>query len=471
MKRLILILLILSISGLVAAPNPDSSFAKWINTSNTPQARSDAFSNYLNVILNTKPNDAIIMADELIKFSNENNLKSGLAHAYEVKGKSNFLIGNLKESLKNLEKSLKFYEELKDKRGILSTSTNISVVYDNLGNYPKALHYNEVSVALAKELGAKVDIMNCYNNMGVIYDNLGDNLKALEYYNKCLDLSNEMGNLAGISSSQMNIALLHVDEKNHKEAVTYIDKSLDNAKKSGDILRISNAYNNIGYVYSKVKRFDEALKYYNEGLRQYVKLNEKKGVANSLYCIGELKMDMNKHADAIWYFDESLSLFKEIAHNYDLANNYEKRGRSYFVLGDNAKAIADCKLALQISEKIGTPEVSKEASECLANIYEKTGDKKNFEKYKAKLAEYNEILKSEETSKQIMMVEVRKQLVADSIAAVALLKHDNIISKESEENIRARDVAIGSGTVVFIIVGSMIARKKRTKKAKVSETV
>lgn len=471
MKRLILILFILSINGLLAVPNPDSSFAKWINTTNTPQARSDAFSNYLNVILNTKPDDAIIMADELIKFSKENNLKSGLAHAYEVKGKSNYLIGNLKESLKNLEKSLAFYEELKDKRGVLSNSINISVVYDNLGNYPKALQYNEKSIALAKELGHKQSIMNSYNNMGVIYDNLGDNLKALEYYNKCLDLSNEMKDLSGISSSQMNIALLHVDEKNYKEAVTYIDKSLMNAKKSGDILRISNAYNNIGYVYSKVKRFDESLKYYNDGLKLYAKLNEKKGVANSLYCIGELKMDMNKHADAIWYFDEAMILFKEIAENYNMANNYAKRGATYFVLGDNAKAIADCKMSLQISEKIGAPEVSKEASESLAKIYEKTGDKKNFEKYSTKLATYNQILNSEETSKQMMMVEVRKQEVADSLAALELLAHNNNINKESEENIRARDVAIGSGAIIFIIIGGMVARKKRAKNAKVSESV
>ncbi|MER3327982.1 MAG: tetratricopeptide repeat protein [Candidatus Kapaibacterium sp.] len=142
MKKSILLLFILFTA--IASARTDSLLSIWENKAMPDSSRIIALAKYISFnVINTNPDSAKSLNDELYLFSEMKKNEIGLSEAY-----NNYAIlcsygGDYRKALDYLSKGLKVNEKLKSKSRITNSLTNIAYMYNYLGEYDLALNYNK----------------------------------------------------------------------------------------------------------------------------------------------------------------------------------------------------------------------------------------------------------------------------------------------------------------------------------------
>ena len=147
------------------------------------------------------------------------------------KGEIYWRNGNYIKSLKSLESSLKFTEEL------LKDHTNVARCYNAIGNCharlnrpSKALEFYSEAYNMQKKLAGSenhFDMPMYKSQFGTVYERQGDYDKAVECYNEALSLLDEL-KLSGFHDEahfQRNLANALMFQKKYEEAVEPSDKA------------------------------------------------------------------------------------------------------------------------------------------------------------------------------------------------------------------------------------------------------
>ncbi|WP_163407528.1 tetratricopeptide repeat-containing sensor histidine kinase [Flavobacterium ajazii] len=241
----------------------------------------------------------------LQKETGKKRIKSGLARSYASSGVVYSEQGDHTSSLKNYEKALKIYQEIKEQTGVSKTLNNIGILYKSQQKYPKALQY----LKEAHKIQTVLDEQNApmtLTNIGVIYfetgeyhnaiqyyrkaqkgfeknenkrgsallnNYLGDYYKAQknfiladEYYQKSLVLYEEIQNKFGASLALYNIGLLLQEQKKYKEAISFATKSLDYAQEIGVLDQTYHSEELLSELYQSLKQPEAALVHYKKSI-------------------------------------------------------------------------------------------------------------------------------------------------------------------------------------------------------------
>src|SRR4029079_16598771 len=95
------------------------------------------------------------------------------------------------ESLKFFEKSLKYYEEIKDHTGQAKVLHNLGYAYSMLGSFEHSRDTYERSINQAESAGKYPYIMT-YNNIAIIYNYFGDFNVARKFAEKALNIAQKL---------------------------------------------------------------------------------------------------------------------------------------------------------------------------------------------------------------------------------------------------------------------------------------
>lgn len=460
MKKTVLILFII-FSSIAKSNNADSLYSIWENNKLPDSSRIVALAKFITFnVLNSNPDSAKSLNDELFLFSEMKKNDVGMSEAYNNYAILSSFNGNYKKGIEYLNKGLELNKKMNNKVRITNSLTNMSLMYNQLGDYDKAMEYNKKCLEIQKEIGDKFGIIKTYNNMGIIYDYIGNNKKAIEYYELTVKLSKEVGYKEGIGNGHMNIALIYYDLGDMDKALINITKSLEIAEELNDKFYLADTYSNVGYVKAGMKNYDDALEYYNKSLKIHIMLNNIKGIANVMFLLGELTKDQGDNKQALWHFTESLKSYEEIEQSYDISACYMNIGRCHLALKELKKAIENCEKSYSLSRKIGAIEIEKDACDCLYESYKAKGNDK-------KAIEYMEISKilldsinNKETAEKLAELEYEKEILADSLA-----KEKIRVEKEIKENNNIRDLLfLGSGILVLLVSGGYLIKRKNSKK-------
>lgn len=257
--------------------------------------------------------------------------KVGIGYALNNIGAYYHRTGELNEAIRNYKKGLKINEEIGDERGVSSLLFNIAGIYESQGAIQQALKYYNLSIVKFEKIGSTRGVAYCLNNMAAMYKNQHENEKALELIKKCRTVFDKEGDHVGVAFCLNNAGALYRDMGNIPLALQYLRESLVLGQKIGNTGRIANAVVNIGVLYDGIKKTDSALVYFKKAITLYKELGDKEGLAS---CLN------------------------------NIANTYLREGQ----LTEAEKASF---ASLQAGRQIGVPELVKEASESLYNIYKK----------------------------------------------------------------------------------------------------
>jgi serine phosphatase RsbU (regulator of sigma subunit)/tetratricopeptide (TPR) repeat protein len=340
----------------------------------------------------------------------------------------------------------------KEKKSFLKTKAsainNVGFYYRQKGAIAIALDNFHKSLAIRTSINDKKGIAESYSNLGYIYNNSGEINKALDSHLSSLRLREEIGDLKGQSTSLNRIANIYLSvaeklrkENGSKETVEYKinqalsshNRSLAIREKLGLKLLVSESLNSIGLIYlsnakqfiSENKSFEkinvELLKaedYFRKSLEIRNATNDKKGVAETLTNLAQLSILKN---------------------DFGLAKKYALQ-------------------SLEIAEKIGYPEIIKNAAFTLKEIYENNGDVPNSYKiFKLFVLMRDSIQNSEIIQKEFEM-EFQRKIENDSLNVI---KKEKTLANEQLKQEQTYRIFLLLGVIFIAIFGAVVFNRYR----------
>ena len=309
----------------------------------------------------------------IIDFLNTVNYKNKALEATLLANQGTFhhVKGNYDKAIAYYLQSLQLKKELKDIDKIVATQYVIGGVYKKKGDFINALSYYNKCLATKEANGNKKEVGVFLNRIGYLHLNFGMHSQALEYFHKSLKVREEIGDKRGVTFCFNNIASVYKQQGRSDIALEFYHKSLKIREELKYKTGISVSLNNIGVVYKNEKEFDKALEYYQKSLAIKEVLKDEKGISHVLNNIGTIYKEQGKLTMALVKYEESLKMTSALNDYRWMAITLFNMGSVYLKQGNSTKAYNCASRSLDISQKIGHPELIRDASEVLKEIYSK----------------------------------------------------------------------------------------------------
>jgi tetratricopeptide (TPR) repeat protein len=249
------------------------------------------------------------------------------------------LSGKYDLALEYFQRSLAIGEELGNNMTIAHSLSRIGAYYHYIGNLDSALSYAEKSLALYQELDNKYWIISLMHNIAIAYGAKEEYSLALDYWQQTLDFSEEIGHKFDVAMTHSNIAYLHFQRGELDLAFDFFQKSLRLFEELGQRGYIAHQLQSIGRIYSFKGDLDLALEFANKALIKFKEAGSEIGIAWAKFSISRaynLKGEANLALDTI---NESIELFTELNNNLGIAQCLQQKGIIYKLLGDFNLAI------------------------------------------------------------------------------------------------------------------------------------
>ena len=373
-----------------------------------------------------------------------------LANAYNNIGIVNFSISDYPKALEYYSQALDINEQIGNKNGIASNLGNIGSVYFNLSDFPQALDNQNKALKINEQIGNKNGIAPNLGNIGNVYFALSDYSHALEYYTQALEINEQMGDKNRIAINLGNIGSVYSCLKDYPKTLEYLSKALNIYKQIGNKNGIALNLGNIGTVYTDIADYNKALEYFNKALDLNELLRRKSGIAINLGNIGGVYKMLNEYDKAYEYLQKALSLSEEIGYSHYRLHCFKTLGELFaeerYEKKEPIKAEEYLLNALHGSIELGLKNLSKEACESLAKLYQKQEQWKEAFEMKVKQAEIEMEINVEEAKKQADKLayerrqnEREKEIAVERATAQAKQEaSDNLLNKVLPHQIATR---------------------------------
>ena len=143
---------------------------------------------------------------------------------YHLQGFMNFKRGELKQAFLLYQKSLSFFEKIKDKIGIASVKIRIGDIYNYRGEVEQALNCYETSLGIYDELEWEIKVVVLLNKISKVYHVTGHLEDALIYYKVALTKAEKIENKLLSSNILLNLIFLLVDRKLTDDVTEFLNK-------------------------------------------------------------------------------------------------------------------------------------------------------------------------------------------------------------------------------------------------------
>lgn len=165
-------------------------------------------------------------SNEVINYSEKKQkYRHFLAEALKTKGQCFNQIGQIKDAIKLLERSLNIYTQLKREEHVAIVNTDLGLAYMNIGKYNQSLTHYQKSLNYWKETGNLAQQANIYNNIGVLMHALGEYEHASQNFENGLQYARLSGYtrsegyiLAGIGDLYADLGDYHAAQNAYKQA-------------------------------------------------------------------------------------------------------------------------------------------------------------------------------------------------------------------------------------------------------------
>ena len=420
MKNLLIIILLFFSSNLFAQTKIDSLENLLQKDSKNISLLNELAYRYWNVY----PDKGLNYANKAYSFALKENSKTGIAKSLQNIGLNYWGKSELLLSLKNHQKSLEIYEEIKNIKEICSSFCNIGIIYGALSDYENALKYYLKSIKISEKNGFTDLYIKSIGNISVIYLAQQNDSKALEYVQEAIQLSDKKGDKSNLATHLNMMGAIYESQNNYKKAKTTYKKALELFKKNENVLGTAVALYNIGETEYHLKNYANAITYYNESLILSEKINDQIGVLLANKSIGIIHKEQNNFNAALTYYKKSL----------DLANKLDSKEEK-----------------LKLYNKY-------------AELYESTGKLDMSMIYLGKFISLKDSIYNESNSKQIAEMQTKYESEKKEKENELLRKNNEIQNLEITKQTNIRNSFIGFSILIILIIIILLNRFASKKK-------
>lgn len=265
----------------------------------------------------------------------------------------NMLIGNLDESRKICERSMKEAREMGYKRFYNIFFMKYAWLISKQGEFVQSLEiYNQI-LEYSKVAGDKKLMSVILINIGNMYIKQGKFNKALELLSRQKKILDEYGDLKELTKLYYNMGVAHMRQGKFLEAFECFEYSQRLSSEIGDDVSICDCLVNRGIIYRDQGDFNKAMDYFNRALSHAEKIGFKKGLSTAYGNMAILHFTTGKYNKAAHYYNKEKAIAEEIGDKNEMNTIAGNLGALYYQLGNIKKAMRYYEKQKLISQKIG----------------------------------------------------------------------------------------------------------------------
>ncbi|MFO7524336.1 MAG: tetratricopeptide repeat-containing sensor histidine kinase [Ignavibacteriaceae bacterium] len=392
-------------------------------------ARLEAYSNLLNYMVKTAPDQSIKYAEAALKEARLSGNRSAESNYLLQLGTAYTKLHKPLIAQEYFDKAYLQYKEAGDSVGLCIAMNKLGYIKIVMGDMVEAINYFHGSEEISLKFNEMESYIDALNYLGIL-NYILDNIELAESYSeKALNLSIEHRYQEGEALAYEHKAIIYLKQNKYDKALELNTRSYEIRKRLDDITMITELYDNYSSIYNRMNNFERAIEYTKKSIelrRQYGDLN---GMGSTYMNLGNIYLALNNYDEALKYLLQAYQIKKE---SQDL--------RAFTMILRN-----------------------------LSDIYEKKNDFRNAYTLLREFRTYNDSLFGENIRRQVSRIEAKQELV----------KKENEIKTLQEKNLYQQDlqkfliviIILGVFLIISLIIAFILNRRATKKLNYINEEI
>lgn len=192
------------------------------------------------------------------------------------------------EGLTHIQKSQTLFEELNDKRHLVSVYNSKGAILWGLASYEKALEFFFDALSINEKENVYPDLnIILLNNIGLVYHDWDDLENALKYFRRAENLIPQSNHPIGDAYTWLNMGTYFLRMAQTDTALVLLQKARDKYAKADDINGVSLSKIRIGECYQHNGELTLAQETFTDAITDSRKSQNKHREANALFNLGK----------------------------------------------------------------------------------------------------------------------------------------------------------------------------------------
>lgn len=295
---------------------------------------------------------AMEMSNEIIARSQQENYKTGLGRAYNLKAWCYWQQGNYEEGLKILNLAEKIALEVNDTSLRARIYNNFGHIYRDTGHLGSALSFMENALALNIQLNDIAAQAVNMSSIAYIHYDLGDYDTALEYAVKALPALKSSGNIHRLNLLNNILGNIYFKKLELERALAFYEENLQHSDTSTGMYAL--AMNGIGKVNFRLGNIEKARYYLQMGLKNADETGHIEVQISCRFYLALIEISLNNFLVGEKILLQSLELSGQFKRRHDEMSIHEELSNLYDKMGNIPKAFEHLKTFEKLKEEIFT---------------------------------------------------------------------------------------------------------------------
>jgi tetratricopeptide (TPR) repeat protein len=306
--------------------------------------------NDIRVEVEKNPKESLALIDE---YKEEVKTQRGKAFTELLYGLYYYFSGATDRVDSCYIKASEIFNELGDKKGMITAKSNLAVMRQLRGDFELALETYTENLPYLIEIKDTQNIANTHNNMASLFLMTKDYEKAKIHYNKALTYYKSIGDFNGQGIVLSKIGKIEFDAYNFNKANDYFIEALKVYSDSKDSLGVGNTLIKLGDIlFEKDKEIKKAMLKYKQANTVLMSIGSICEASFAKQAIGDCYFELKEYQKAKSFYEKAIFRAKLCDYNYALPSMLDNLIKTEEKLGNYKKAYQYQKEQIALKDSI-----------------------------------------------------------------------------------------------------------------------
>lgn len=261
-----------------------------------------------HILARSKPDEAFILATEILEQSKLASIDSLVGKAQLIRGRILFQFGLFQPSMEALYEAEHIFEDLEKPTLLAQVNNALGEVYYKIKNPEEALHRHEAALDIYHQLKDAEGMAETKGFIGGMYEKMGSYPKALAHQLEALRIFEKLSLEGQLGFVRENIGSIYEDLEEYDSAYANFYKAYLLNMSVGDSLRIIGNLNNLGDVLRKTRKPDEGLLFSRKAAEMSARLGYLYQQKSAVVDISKAYAELRDYENAYKFLEQSRRL-------------------------------------------------------------------------------------------------------------------------------------------------------------------
>ncbi|WP_436515715.1 tetratricopeptide repeat protein [Ekhidna sp. To15] len=322
------------------------------------------------------------------------------------------------------------------------------------GDYFHAIESIKSSLTLLNEFQFKELRIKSLYLLGSIYSEIGEFDGALDNLLRAESLNTSFRNIKQQAQINFTLGYVYYYQRNTEKAREIAIQARDQFSQIGLDRQAAMSNNLLGLIELSVEDYDQSADYFDEGMRTYEKLNYRKGIASILYNKSYIYLELGEIQKVIDIQLQALDIEKEINNTRGIIISYNSLGNIYQKSGNYDEAEKYLLLATELLDDFPSPSDEEENNLFLSQLFYAKSDFKKAYDYLMLSKQYSDSVFSQNSLNKSLQLSAihdleKKELEIQNLNQEKLSKNNEISLKENQLKQQRLLIYFGTFALIF----------------------